>query len=568
VITGDNPAYGRQLGLPTFVLAKLNQDRAIDILTRFRDINREAAESILAALPSELNSLAKLPLALSMIGYAYLTNQRTVPASRAALYKIVVDGFLSQPHRNLGLLDKSEKLHLLSLLARWMQDCEIYSISALGLGGLLTEWMESGENLFKIAHLRTKELQVREELLKSGLLKPNAVGEYEFAHEAFRIYLAAQMLTIEGMSAALQNPTQRTSIVLWAGVRKRPEVDVLLDQLARYPLTLGRVLQERSDHHEVIRVSLTDEPGYFVRLFENFLELSRQFKILHPFAMWRLLAEGTLGMLVAQASNGSYLTSWHEIKAKDEKVEWVPVEEITKILVDTRSITSGFPCWLFPKQVVELRHPAELAYSHILRALDTLIDALPNTGGGLDIERMKNDPSLSPGIAKIQPAINAVFGRFQRYNDLGNELPLELRAELPFYASQGYDQLIEVYAYQEPAVVRYVTLPGLEANTIRFVPSFLTSPDEEPLFKKVSDGIWHVQFEGDVREVRLGESEIFGETGRLVSESTDRQVDDQPTLVKEETVESVLATTPAAVAKEWLKDDLTRLLYGFPVKTW
>lgn len=534
LVSTSSPSDGHKLGLPTFQLLPLDYNQAQQILLGLENIEWPDTLAILHSLPPDSNHLVTSPLTLRMLAHTYLYAERHIPKSRGALYKAVVEGILIRSEDKWEIeFDKSDKLNLLILLAQWMQNNEVYCVSPARLGSLIHEWINSNQvGSLRVAHLKSCHLlNLRAELIRSGLLRRTLDGDIEFIHPTFRAYLAALSITKAELPKLLARKSWHNSLVLWTSIFDRHTTDALLDLLVEYPVILGQIVRERAERRSSVIID-NARMAYFEKFNVYFNRFLKLFPALLSDSPWNSVVEGYVELFVAQSPETGYMLTW-QASEQSPCVRWITCEELTTLAKD---ITSCFPLpiWLLPTEVIQKYHPLEMAY---LWSIRSLFDLLLFTGwvGGLDVMTFGEQ-------IKSHPAVALIANRFTGYHDFASGLPLDIREQLPFYAQREFDLAIEVHEYLNPPIVRYAITPGRKAGNVSVVQTIIQDADpDQCLFKRNEDGSWYYQLGENIQIVpAIEEVDMI----RLLSESS------------------------GSVAQKWLRDDLTRHWINFSLGTW
>jgi len=534
MVTTHRPSDGHKLGLPTFRLLPLNREQAQRILLGLPDIDHKDASVIWNALPAESRHLTTSPLTLRMLAYTYIHSDHQVPRSRSPLYQEVINGIFALSERK-GFIefDRSDKLNLLALLARWMQDNETYRVSSARLSFLMNSWIVDDNDNLPLTHLQScDQLRLRSEFVQSGLLRITMDGDVEFVHPTFRAYLAALTISVDELDVLLDKNSWRTSLPLWASLRARRETDALVDLLVEHPLLLGRVVRERRERREQIALSEAQLQTYFEQLNQLFQRFMKQFPVFLRDAPWESLTEAGLTLLVIPSSVTGFTLAWQSSETGTISTQWTNSEQLQTI---AENVGDGlpWPVFLLPMEILQRYHPLEVVYLWIVRSLFDLL-VFVSLEGGIDTTILGRQTDSHPAIA-------LVVNRFVLYRALANGLPTELRAHLPFYATQGYDLAVEVLDYLDFPTVRFAVVPSQESENISVFASILQKTNDTALFERDEDGNWCFQAARTVRIVSAVEQVSAGE------------------LMKE---------PPGFTAQKWLKADLESHLPGFPPQPW
>lgn len=535
VVATHRTPDGRSLGLPTFRLRALARDQARQLLMLLPGLTEADAMSILYSLPQDSQHLVASPLTLRMLAYVYVRSNHRIPKSRGSLYQEFVDGILAlSESKGLIELEKSDKLMLLTLLARWMQNNEVYSLTPTQISGLVNEWIESDNDGSSLAHLRSSDrLRIRSEILYCGLLRNTPESNAEFIHSTFRSYLAALSITNEELPALVEKDSWLPSLILWASVREKQMTDALLDLLAEKPILLGQVVRERAEKRLISSSRPVEIQPYFDRLNGFFNRFIKQFPLLLQDPPWSALISSGVTMLVARSSSGGYTLHWQKSNNSTESAQWSTCAEILRL---AKSGSQGLPLtvWLLPEDIIHKYHPLEIVYLWTMRSLFDLL-AFIGWQGGIDAMTFGKDPSSHPAIALI-------INRFLLYQDVASRLHPEIRDLLPFYAHKEYDLAIEVHEYSDPPVIRYAVAPGLKTGQICIVQSVLRQPNDPLMvFKQANDGSWYFEIEGIPRKVLSVEEVSMGQ---------------------------LIAEPQGSWAQKQLKDHLEQHLAFFPPRVW
>ncbi len=536
VITTRRPSDGHNFGLPTFRLQPLNRQQAREILVDLPGIEPVDASAIIESLHADSLHLTTSPLTLRMMAYYYIHSDHKVPQSRAPLYHEVIKGILALGEKKGAVeFDRSDKVNLLALLARWMQDNETYLVSLARLSALIKGWIEDSDGYFQFAHLQAcDQLSLRTELIRSGLLRITRDGDVEFIHSTFRAYLAALTIQSHEAPSILGMNSWRTSLILWVSLSERYVVDSILDLLVEHPVLLGQVINERAERRARKLLSQAELQAYFESLYLLFCEFVRKFPVLLHNSPWNSLTQNRLSLTVTQLSSRGYVLVWQSSKDSIASVTRATDADLHELL---QNINTKFPLpmWLLPQDVVQKYHPLEVIYLWVMRSLFDLLE-FAGLEGGVDIM------TFGQGQPNSHPAVALIINRFLLYQDLVSELPEEFCEQLPFYAYKEYDLGIEVHEYLDPAIVRYAVMPAHRSGRISVVPSVILEPnDTSLLFTRNEDGSWNFRVGEILRKISSLEEMNLG---RLLTES------------------------PGFIATNWLQTDLKKYLPGFPPQPW
>lgn len=374
VVATHRPQDGHRLGLPTFRLIPLNEQQIREILLDF-ELEDVDILAIQTGFPKEFRHLVETPLTLRMVAYAYLHSERKqVPKSRGLLFQTVI-GSIIRLSEAKGLLqfDASDKIAVLGLLARWMQENETYALSPAAVSVLISQWVKEGAS--SVSHLKRSDLlALRSELIQSGVLKVTLNDNIQFVHASFRAYFAALTVTVDELSALLDEEQWKLSLLLWASIRNRDSTDRLVDLLSEKTAFLGSVLQERTQRRtsdQFVEIEV-DHHQYVTRLRHYFLKLAQQFSIVAKNAVWE--NSETVRVVAASTTQNSLALLWVEEALSASEIDFVPSSRLMEIAERTAD-EEPFPLrlWLIPKRIISAYHPLELAYLLLLRTLFDLL---------------------------------------------------------------------------------------------------------------------------------------------------------------------------------------------------
>jgi hypothetical protein len=204
--------------------------------------------------------LARNPLILTMIAYLYVKDYwktgRTLPHTRATLYKRVTDTLLTEKHHpnspypmRYGPVPKQGVLRLLALSA---QD----ATSSGERDGIVIEdsqvWGEVSKIMEK-AGLSYGDAQglVQEVIDRSGLLSKDEDGDIQFSHPTFKEFFAARALLddAEGLLTRFKNDPDgwRETVKLWCGLRSRDAPNFFRGLHAEDPVLAFECLADVND---------------------------------------------------------------------------------------------------------------------------------------------------------------------------------------------------------------------------------------------------------------------------------------------------------------------------------
>lgn len=154
VVASHNPVDGHRLGLPTLRIQPLSESQARQILADFPQLENADVLALLNSFPQESKHLIETPLSLRMVVYAYLNStERQVPRSRGLLYQEVIKGMMHLGETKGTIeFERSDKILILSFLARWMLDNETYNLSPTKISNLIHSFTNDKE-LTSVSHL-------------------------------------------------------------------------------------------------------------------------------------------------------------------------------------------------------------------------------------------------------------------------------------------------------------------------------------------------------------------------------------------------------------------------------
>lgn len=528
VITTHTPLDGHILRLPTYRLTPLDENQARNILTSAKNVSSKDAYSIIHSLPPESRHLAQAPLTLQMLAYIYIRSDKHLPRSRALLYEKVVEGLLAlSEQKGFSEIERSDKITALSLLARWMQDNEIYVISPATLSILLKEWIEAFPALGAIKNL----YQLRVEIIQSGLLLRRLDTNIEFIHPSFRSFLAAQTIQRNDLQRLVEKASWRSSLLFWTSLHTLQTTDCLIDIVTEDVIFLGRLIQERTEKRASEKRDITEQT-FFERLHFSFRTLASRFPILLKDTPWKHLPENRLQLVVGKAEDGSYLLYWREADSKSHSVSFLNCSEIIK---QARHAEDSVPLPLFvlPPDLIFRYHSLEITYFWIMRALYDLLVFIGIRGG--------IDPSDFEKKHKLNPAIALVTNRFLLYQEIASGLPFEILSRLPFYANNPFKLAIEIINYSEPPVLLYAISPSPDPKKADIIQSVLDEEKEAPGMFRIKGGLWYLKI-GDEEKAVPDVEEVL--LGRILTEQ------------------------PSNQAQQWLLKDLISFLPLFPPASW
>jgi hypothetical protein len=526
--------------MPTFLVSKLTKKQPREFLTRTVGLSEQAAIDIIDGLPDEFVDVLSLPLTLKMLALVYVNANHTVPTSRSDLFRQCVNLLLERSEsRGHFLVDRSDKLRLLSLLATWMQDNDAYKFSPHQLSNLLQKWTTDLKNDFNVSHLHIHgTLKLQDELVQSGLFRTAADGNVEFLHRTFTAYLAALNIQASEVSKLLVQASWQTSLLLWASLRPFSETDVLVELLAEQPVLLGAVMRERHAQRAELDAPYASIPvgEYFARLAYYFDMFLAQFKALTDLRWGLSKVPGHIQAVVSTASSTEYLLLWRVAHRNDPNyavlLNWEEFEPIIGGFTDRHSATT----WHIPIRLMNKYHPLEAAYSWTVRALQE----------SLLLTNWTWTPTINPPPRVPQhPAIAALLERFEYYREFVETLPDSVKALLPFYATAGFDLVADIHypGNLNEATIVYALLPRQGAE-MRIDVRFLGTggqPGETPILAEGEGGRWYATFDGQTILLSKLQSAM---------------------------VESLISERASFQAQKWLRSDLSEHLPGFPPKGW
>jgi hypothetical protein len=528
VITTHTPSDGHILNLPTFRLTSLDENQARDILTSANNVSSKDAYSIIHSLPLESRHLAQAPLTLLMLAYTYIRSDKHLPRSRALLYKKVVDGLLAlSEQKGFSEIERSDKVTALSLLARWMQDNEIYVISPATLSILLKEWIEAFPALGAIKNLS----RLRLEIIQSGLLLRRLDTNIEFIHPSFRSFLAAQTIQRNDLHGLIEKASWRSSLLFWTSLHALQTTDCLIDIVTDDVIFLGRLVQERTEKRASGKRDITEQ-AFFERLHFDFRTLISRFPVFLKDTPWKYLPENRLQLVVGKAEDGSFLLHWREADTKSNSVSFLNCSDIIK---QARRDEDGVPLPLFvvSPDLIFRYHSLEIAYLWIMRALYDLLVFIGIRGG--------INPSEFEKKHNLNPAIALVTNRFLLYKEIASGLPSEILSHLPFYANNPFQLAIEIINYTEPPVLLYAISPSSDPKKADVIQSVLNEEKEAPGMFRIKGGVWYLKIGDEEKAVPDVEEVLLGR---------------------------ILTDQPSNEAQQWLLKDLKSFLPLFPPASW
>jgi hypothetical protein len=534
VITTHRPADGHNLGLPTFRLKSLQRSQAEQILSKLPGIEHVDILKILDGLSEDSKHLTTSPLLLRMVAYFYLNSDHQVPESRTPLYQEIREGICAlSEEKGFVEFERSDKVNLLALIARWMQENETYVLPPAKISSLIGEWIRNSNDFPGLTHLQScNQLRLRSELLNSGFLRTALDGNVEFIHPTFRAYFATLTISTEELSQLLDKNSWRTSLILWVSLRERQETDALINLISRYPLFLGQLIRERAQKRNKVSLSQTQLEIYFNEFKRFFDEFVAQFPTLLQNPPWQFLTTDGLELILAQSSSNDYMITWRRSK-NQASIKWTTGQELLKI---ADSVDEGYPLpiWILPREIIKKLHPLEIVYLWVIRSLFDIV-AFAGWVGGIDIAKFSSQPDSHPAIA-------LVTNRFLLYQEFASMLHPEIRDQLPFYATKEYDLAIEVNERVHPAIVRYAITTGHQPGGISIIQSILKDTTKEPaLFEQDDRGNWYFRYRDQKRSVNT---------------------------ITETSIANLWINSPGSDTTKWLENDLERYLPSFPPQPW
>ncbi|MBN1811340.1 MAG: hypothetical protein JXA14_05860 [Anaerolineae bacterium] len=437
------------LGLKAFRVEPLTVAAARRLLLQLPGIDPEEATAILHGLSQESTHLTCSPLTLRMLAFAYMQDPTRVRSAQGLLYKDIVDGVLAQSEeRGFVQFERSDKLALLGELARWMQDNELYRLSSHTLGSLLSDWVSADRGQDTLRHLASADLlQLRHEIVQSGLLHTLSTGDLQFTHPSFMAHLAATRLKRQELALIVGHPAWYASLIHWASFHDREESDQLVELLEQHPVLLAEVLCARRNNRTEHRVPSAPQ-DFFDQYARNFVGFVRQFPILLLDPPWSALQEGRIKLVVAESTEGGFALTWQEANKGQCHVEWV---DITELHSRVRNMPACFPqlIWLVPREVVQHYHPLEMVYLWVARSL---YDLLVFT----TLSR-EEDGTMLASQQGWHEAVGHVVEIFVLYYHIAGGLPEALRRRLRYTASRGFELVVDVLGHEDPPLLRYGT---------------------------------------------------------------------------------------------------------------
>lgn len=534
VITTRRPSDGHLLEFSTFRLRPLTDEQAKEILRGIPNIDEGDFVTIWHGQAQKYHHLVTTPLTLRMLVYAYLHAGKQLPPARGQLYQQVVNAMLALGEaKSISRFDRSDKHVALSNLARWMQQNEIYSIPASKLGSLLVAW--ATESSGPLQHLKDDNFTIlRQEIMQSGVVRPNLNGEIEFIHPTFMAFFAACTIQSRDLPFLIDRYVWRTSLLLWASLYDLQTTDALIDIVIHDKLLLGQLIDERSGMRGIRKRTTTEPQQYFEQFNQFFRLLMSDFNVLLVSEPWSLLKQNKLRLNIARNDVVGYTLIWEAVRNETSDIPWIRTEDISKHT--NQGSSYPFPVCLIPARILSRYHPLELVYLWIVRAIFDLLH-FSTTRGGLDSDALVEQHQL-------HPAISLVANRFMIYQQLASDFPAEIVAEMPFYATKPFDLVIEVHTYFSPPVVCFALTRARTDNSISLIPSIVnTENNQDALFEKNTEGEWQLRTE---KIVDLGHVEVL-----TVSDLFE-----------------LTSGSPSNWAHHELNTQLTQLLPGYPPSIW
>ncbi len=534
VLATHRPSDGYSLGLPTFRFQPLEQQQAEEILVHVLGIDKFVAHQILYGVSTDQRHLIENPLTLGMLAHVWHILGPVGSYSSGVLFRSVVDGFIALSEtRGCVALERNEKLHLLSLLAEWMQNSETYHLALSVMRQMLDDWLDN-ERTAATRHLRFIDHEViYTELISAGLLRITNDQLIEFIHPTFRSYVAALTIKTDDLKHLCSRNSWTRSLLMWASLQDRSISDPLVDLLSSNLELLARLLRERTASRKPVPMNEEDEKQYFARLAEATLSLFGRFPSMLRDLPWSHIPSNTAQALVARSSSGSFVFAWTGSTGSTDLIRWTTHEEIYRHSCGT-SFQIPPPIWLIPADVMQRYHPIELAYLWLMRALYDLV-VFCGWEGGFD-SIVTPDPQTN----NVHPAVTALLNRYILFRQFAEQMPEEIRNKLPFYANGNFDLAVEISLGSQPPIARYAIAPSQQPERSAVVVSPLGDANE-PVFKQSPSGGIYFQ---------------VGETRHQV---------DEPII---ETIGEVLQKSPGGVAQRWAKGELEKHLIGFPPQPW
>ncbi len=534
VVATHRPSDGQSLGLKTYRLSKLSIEQSRGILLAIPGIEERDATTILNSLTAESRHLVELPLTLMMLAYAYLTYDKRIPKSLGLLYRDVVGGFLSvSESKGYAEFEMSDKLHILGLLAAWMQDNEVYHLSPIQISGLLAEWI-SAPGRPELAHLDTEDKsQLRSEVLQSGLLRYRPEGSVEVIHPTFQAFLATATVSVQRLEAILERDSWETSLVLWSSLAARQDSDRLLDLLAEKPGLLGRVIRERAQRREERSPQLSTKK-YFEEFYSFYVSLYKHFKLISLSPTSEDAAQEEIALKICETSNAGFAFKWCPSQGQGIPVQYTTIEELFNSGAGP-SRPIPYPICLLPNDVIERYHPIELAYLWILRSLFDLL-VFMGWEGGIDVAQFA-------GKRETHPAVAMITNRYIAFQEMAARLPENISQRLPFFATAPFHLIIDMSEAEKPPTVRFVVIPSENEDGNQVTQSIwpVGASDRISVFEKDAEGACTARVGNDILSIPSFEEETLGE---------------------------VMGTSPSQYARDWVYEELRVNFPGFPPEDW
>lgn len=534
VVTTRRPSDGHLLELSTFRLRPLTDEQAKAILQGIPDIDEGDFVTIWHGQAQKYHHLVTTPLTLRMLVYTYLHAGKQLPPARGQLYQQVVNAMLALGEaKGVSRFDRSDKHVVLSTLARWMQQNEIYSIPASKLGSLLVEW--ANERSGPLQHLKDDNFTIlRQEIVQSGVVRPSLNGEIEFVHPTFMAFFAACTIQSYDLPSLVDRYVWRASLLLWASLYDLRTTDALIDIVIHDKILLGQLINERSGMRSLQKRTTIEHQQYFEQFNRFFRLLISDFNVLLVGGPWSFLKQNKVRLNIARNDEVGYTLIWEAVQNETSDVLWVQTEDISKHI--NQSFSYPFPVCLIPATILSKYHPLELAYLWIVRAIFDLLH-FSTTRGGLDSDALVDQHQL-------HPAIPLVTNRFMIYQQLASDFPAEIAAEMPFYATKPFDLVVEVHAYFSPPIICFALTRARADNSISLIPSIVnTENNQDALFEKDTDGEWQLRTE---KIVNLGQVEVLTVTNLF----------------------ELTSGSPSHWAHRELNTQLTQMLPGYPPSIW
>jgi hypothetical protein len=534
VVSTQRTRNGHRLEFPTFTIMPLKGHDIRDFLTGTLGLSEEDAFAIADGFPSEFQDLLSLPLTLKMLAVVYLNGQRRIPQSRSALYAMCID----------ILIDRSDKVKVLSLTAKWMQDNGRYNLSMVEFAKLLQEWISATDNALGVSHLASIDmLRLRTELQQSELFRSTDDGGVEFIHRTFVAYLGALDITVGELGTLVTKSEWETSLLLWASMHPIATTNALLEHLTGNPVLLGAVIRERSAQRATVPSHAITIPEWFETLVEHFNRLANDFEVLHERRWGVAIPHPPLQAIIAPPgpANGYALVWQSRPEGETASILWLPHDTLISAVHGARHALTRertpVVIWLFPVWLLQKYHPVEVAYLWVLRSILNML-VLVNWLWSPNIH-------WPAGIERPHWAVTTLMERYAYYREFIEGLPDAIKERLPLYARGDFDLVADVREGADvQSGVTYAYLPNAGLGAGMSIHQRLIGAGDTgqtPILVEGENGRWTANLDNRTQEVLHLQAE-------MLNHLADTRVTHQ--------------------AQKWIRDDLEKYLPGYPPAEW